>query len=370
METMSRRQTEGVETFARLRDWTRGQAAAERLAAQLLRVEGFTAIDPSHPLGGPDGLKDVICIRDKTKWIGAAYFPRGQQSSNTVTEKFMHDVAGVQANQVDGFVFVTNQELTLSEREKLKSSASGIEVELLHLERIASILDSPQCYGVRLEFLDIEMTKEEQLAFIAARDAIIEQLQNALDTVVSYLQNPDLLKSLSLEQIRASIPLSEIKEFKSILDTIAGFSPYTVSTHSLGLGVYTGTPGHIRDLQVPLAELKEFANILDRIAGHRSLLMSISAPSTAVLGGASPGHVGDLRVPLAELKEFADILDRIAGNRDFFASPTGLGINMFGGKRPGHVGDLYVPLNELREYEATLDRIIQKLQEKKRLEAE
>mgnify|MGYP001592010791 FL=1 len=130
----------------------------------------------------------MICKKDEIKWVGAAYFPRGQKSFKTIAAKFTHDAAGVKNNRVDGLVFVTNQELRLGERKQLEKSASEIEVELLHLERIASILDSPQCYGIRLEFLDIEMTKEEQLAFIAARDAIIEQRQGALQEDVMAVQ--------------------------------------------------------------------------------------------------------------------------------------------------------------------------------------
>lgn len=157
---MSRRRIEGGETWSRLREWTRGQAASERLAAQLLRVEGFSSIDPSHPLGGPDGLKDVICLRDGIRWVGAAYFARGQQSFGETAGKFSHDLGGVTtANEASsGFAFVTNQELSLGERKQLRENVDDIEFELLHLERIASILDSPQCYGIRLEFLDIEMT--------------------------------------------------------------------------------------------------------------------------------------------------------------------------------------------------------------------
>jgi hypothetical protein len=52
------------ETWHRLRDWTNGQGPSERLAAQILLNEGFTAFDPSHPLGGKDGGKDAICMKD------------------------------------------------------------------------------------------------------------------------------------------------------------------------------------------------------------------------------------------------------------------------------------------------------------------
>ena len=47
---MARRQTEGAETWRRLLNWDRGQTASERLAAHILRFEGYASIDPSHPL--------------------------------------------------------------------------------------------------------------------------------------------------------------------------------------------------------------------------------------------------------------------------------------------------------------------------------
>jgi hypothetical protein len=67
------------ETWHRLREWTTGQAS-EHLAAHILAREGFESLDPSHPLGGPDGGKDAVCKRAGEKWIMACYFPRGQQS--------------------------------------------------------------------------------------------------------------------------------------------------------------------------------------------------------------------------------------------------------------------------------------------------
>jgi hypothetical protein len=35
-------------------------------------------MDPSHPLGGQDGLKDLICNKEGKKYIVAVYFPRGK----------------------------------------------------------------------------------------------------------------------------------------------------------------------------------------------------------------------------------------------------------------------------------------------------
>lgn len=185
---MNGRSRDGRETWRRLLEWDKGQAAAERLAGQALRFEGFTSIDPSHPLGGPDGLKDIVCIGQSKKWIGAAYFPRGQQSFGDISKKLLHDLEGIKANDADGLAFVTNQELTLGDRATLVTRADQAALEIIHLERLSSILDSPQCYGIRLEFLDIEMSKEEQLAFISQRDAVLGEMKQSMDAMVKLMK--------------------------------------------------------------------------------------------------------------------------------------------------------------------------------------
>ncbi|MDX5312058.1 MAG: hypothetical protein LPK23_11895 [Rhodococcus sp. (in: high G+C Gram-positive bacteria)] len=58
------------ETQHRLVAWTEGQES-ERLAAQVLADQGFQDIDPSHPYGGRDGGRDIVCSRDGNPWIGA-----------------------------------------------------------------------------------------------------------------------------------------------------------------------------------------------------------------------------------------------------------------------------------------------------------
>ena len=186
------RSKDGRETWRRLLEWDKGQAPSERLAGHILRVEGFESIDPSHPLGGPDGLKDIVCVRNDKRWIGAAYFPRGQQTIKAIVGKLAEDFQGVAKNNVDGIAFLTNQELTLGERETLRDSGNGVPIDLFHLERIASILDSPQCYGLRLEFLDIEMTKEEQLAFAAQWHLALTQMKRTIETLAESLAGKSL----------------------------------------------------------------------------------------------------------------------------------------------------------------------------------
>lgn len=306
---MNRRQTEGAETIARLREWTRGQAASERLAARLLRVEGYKDVDPSHPLGGQDGLKDVVCERDGVRWIGAAFFPRGQQPFGSIKDKFRGDLAGVSHNGANGIAFVTNQELTLGERDQLILLAGPTRVDLLHLERVASVLDAPACYGIRLEFLDIEMTKEEQLAFFAERDAAIGRFQESLDRLAARIHG--LAQRGTSDEGSVSVPLDEIREFKSILDSIAGEKPFTFSYFSPGS--FGAAPGHMSGLSVPLDDLRKFAEIVDRITGSPGL--SFSTAVSAYSGGPASGHVSRLHVPLDEIREYEAALDRIIAKR-------------------------------------------------------
>ncbi len=181
---MNKRRTDGDETWNRLLTWTKGQKPSERLVAHILRAEGFKSVDPSHPLGGKDGLKDIIALKDNIKWIGAAYFPRGQKSFKEIKDKFIDDSKGIEKNEVSGMVFVTNQELTLGSRQELKKLGKPSTIEIYHLERVAGILDTPANYGIRLEFLDIELTKEEQLSFFASRDKTIFQLNDKLEALM------------------------------------------------------------------------------------------------------------------------------------------------------------------------------------------
>lgn len=155
----------GLATETAIRDWRYGQTQAERLVAAILHLEGFEDIDPQHPLGGPDGLKDVLCRREKLLWVAAAFFPSTSQRFSEITDKFVHDFAGVNSNHAQGFVFMVNQPLTVSERQQLIQLTNGARTELYHLERIRSILDSPKGCGIRLEYLRIPMTEEEQWSF-------------------------------------------------------------------------------------------------------------------------------------------------------------------------------------------------------------
>jgi hypothetical protein len=169
------------ETWHRLREWTSGQGPSERLAAQVLLAEGFESLDPSHPLGGKDAGKDALVRKDGTPWIMAVYFPRGQQSFAAIRKKLVDDGKGAAANEADGIVFVTNQELTLSERKTL-SEAVNTPLEIYHLERVTAILDQPLMYGVRAQFLNIAGPSESTVDALARGQVRLEGLQTGGDS--------------------------------------------------------------------------------------------------------------------------------------------------------------------------------------------
>lgn len=206
------RRMEGRETYHRLLEWDKGQAASERLAALILSSEGFDGIDPSHPLGGKDGGKDIICYFNHTRWIGAVYFPRGQQTFSVIKNKFISDLTGVQKNGAIGIAFIANQEITLSQRKELELYDDGVDVRIYHLERIADILNSPKMYGIRLDFLDIEMTKEEQLSYFAASNISgFERIEKKIDELTENLL--DKRFSVDGEDIRS---LEEVTEAENM----------------------------------------------------------------------------------------------------------------------------------------------------------
>jgi len=160
------------DTELRLSFWRDGSTKAERLAASALRLSGYEEIDPQSPLGGPDGKKDILCQKGGLTWIGAVYFPSGPKGFTAIKKKYQSDLAGAPARP-EGFVFVTNQTLTPAQRKTLThlAQAAGKEAEILHLQQLINLLDSVSGYGVRIQYLEIPMSIEEQLSWAVESDS-------------------------------------------------------------------------------------------------------------------------------------------------------------------------------------------------------
>ncbi len=161
------------ETWFRLREWTYGQAPSERLAALILDHEGYASIDPSHPLGGPDGGKDALCTKNGKRCVMAVHFPRGERPFGETKTKFLGDADGARRNGAEVTVFVTNQEVRLAERDELRAAAAPLELDLYHLERIATVLDRPAMAPVLRQYLFIDRSQPTVVAPIAAKTVLL-----------------------------------------------------------------------------------------------------------------------------------------------------------------------------------------------------
>ncbi len=63
----------------------------------------------------------------------------------------------------------------------MKQLAKPYTADIYHLERILNILDVPKNYGVRLEFLGIELTKEEQVSYFATHQEQLSDINKKLE---------------------------------------------------------------------------------------------------------------------------------------------------------------------------------------------
>lgn len=197
-------------TELHLINWRNGNSQAERLGAKILIMEGYESVDPQCPLGGPDGLKDIVCEKNGWKYIAACYFGIDQKKFKDIKDKYIHDLVGVEKNDANGIVFITNQHITPSERIELEKLAEdyGYTAIVYHKERLVSLLNSPLGYGIRLELFGIKMNKEEQTSFFSQQNNFLKKL---LDKQTDYL-----LGQISKKIDGIKSPISRIEQISNL----------------------------------------------------------------------------------------------------------------------------------------------------------
>ncbi len=177
------------QTEERLRHYLdNNQPMRERLCLALMPLIGPYARErPRRPKGGRDGGRDIEAIRDSSIVVwGAVGFRNGggndNQARQDASKKFKLDLASaIKENPaLQAFVFFTNVDLTPAIVEQLKEHAAsaGIsQVDIVDLERLRHVLDSPEGLIARLQYLDIVMSKTEQITLV---NKFGSQLQNAV----------------------------------------------------------------------------------------------------------------------------------------------------------------------------------------------
>lgn len=162
-----------------LTHWEHQSAAAERMCADILRLDGFQDLDPQSPRGGPDGGKDILCSKGGVSFVAACYFANEPRDFSKIKGKFEDDLEASLKHKRDGIIFLTNQHLTPGERTTLEKAAAakGKRALMFHREYLRVCLDSPSGYGVRLKHLRIPLSTEEQFAYFASsREAVSEAI--------------------------------------------------------------------------------------------------------------------------------------------------------------------------------------------------
>jgi hypothetical protein len=176
-------------TEERLRSWLdTNQPKRELLCLALLPLLGpFTQEQPRRPKGGADEGRDIEAIYDGSLVVfGAVGFKNGGGNDDgtrkEIVTKFDLDLASALKGKPDlkAFVFFTNVDLTLGMKEQMARHAQSqglTMVEVFDMERLRHVLDSPRGLIPRLQYLDIEMSKTEQLALVAEMG---DKLQSAM----------------------------------------------------------------------------------------------------------------------------------------------------------------------------------------------
>jgi hypothetical protein len=141
------------------------QLHREQMCRAILAIDKrFSDVRPRHPRGGRDGGRDIEAVyRGDQVTFGAVGFVNQANDSDEqkkrVKAKFSSDLSSALSSSVKpgAFVFFTNVNLTISEKDDLISEAkrSGIAFcEVLDRERLRISLDSPDGFYIRFQYLN------------------------------------------------------------------------------------------------------------------------------------------------------------------------------------------------------------------------
>ena len=175
-------------TNERLRNWLDGnQPARERMCLSLLKLQSkYSDVRPRRPRGGPDGSRDIEAVYNGTTVVwGAVGFRNGAsdcpEDRRETKKKFRSDLAAAlkKSAELEAFVFFTNVDLRPSDERQLIETAKKkgiLHVNIYDRERLRTLLDAPEGFAVRLDCLDIELSKEDQLSFFDRFGSDLEKL--------------------------------------------------------------------------------------------------------------------------------------------------------------------------------------------------
>ena len=158
------------------------QSERERMCLQILSLDSnYSEIKPRHPNGGKDHGRDIEALykNEILCFCGVGFVNNACDSNeqkNEIKNKFDSDLQSAIKNaekeniKLKGFIFFTNLELTISERDSLieKAHENGLtHCEIYHRERLLIALNSPDGFAIRFNSLNIPLSPEEQSSFFS-----------------------------------------------------------------------------------------------------------------------------------------------------------------------------------------------------------
>lgn len=144
---------------------------------------------------------------------GAVGFLNGANESGAqktqIKKKFESDAASARTSdsRPDVFVFMTNVALTMAEQEKLKSTALKLgfsACEIFDRSLIRAMLDSPDGFALRFQYLGLPLSEAEQTSFFAKwGDGIqslvtssFQRVEKTLERLLFLQESKDVLSGL------------------------------------------------------------------------------------------------------------------------------------------------------------------------------
>jgi hypothetical protein len=238
-------------TDERLKSWLNGkQPERERMCMALLgTIPGWTDIRPRRPEGGPDGGRDIeATFQSVYSAFGAVGFQNGVSDSpedkRVAKQKFRGDVTAAKGSrpEVSHFAFFTNVDLTPGEVEEcvaIGRQHGFVLVEVFHRERIRMLLDVPSGFAFRFQYLDVEMSREEQASFFQKfHDQLEAMIARGFDFTMGQLNRVEFFQRLrrGIQQIELVV---QLKMPTSVVDLVPfrvwlEITSRKLGTHSFG----------------------------------------------------------------------------------------------------------------------------------------
>jgi hypothetical protein len=176
----------------------------------------FSDVRPRHPRGGRDGGKDIEALyRDEELANGAVGFVNqandSEKQKKTIKSKFKDDLqnAITSDKKPSVFIFFTNINLTKGEKDNLISLAKSEELNYCDIwdrERLRIVLDSPDGFYIRFQYLNLALSEEEQASFFAKWGDDIQsvisngfqRIENTLNRILFLQEAEDAISYFSI----------------------------------------------------------------------------------------------------------------------------------------------------------------------------